>query len=68
MSRVTCELDEDGDYIIVHMPYNEDAKAELKEQFQARWNPDDKCWSIVARDHDIKEVIAELKVHFGRVN
>lgn len=68
MSRVTCELDRGGDYIVVSMPYNEDAKQELKERFGARWDPDDGVWNIPADEHDIDDVITELKVHFERVN
>jgi len=64
MSVVSVEREDDE--IVVTMPYNEDAKDELKTQFGARWDPDDKVWRINGDDHDIEDVKREVKVHFPR--
>lgn len=63
--KVTAEDDGDGT-IVVTMPYDEDAKAELKAKFQARWDPDEKVWCIDSEAYDIDDVIRELRVHFPR--
>lgn len=66
MSQVV--VTEDRDYIYVQMPYNEDAKDELKKQFGARWDPSESAWYMNADEHDIEDVKKELKVHFPRAN
>lgn len=65
MARV--EVYEDQDYWYINMPYDDAAKEELKKQFKARWNPEDKTWVIVRGDYpDKNAIIKELHVHFPR--
>lgn len=64
MATVTVEYDENNDLIIVQMPYDEDAKEDLKAKFKAKWDPDDKTWYIDARMHSLEDVEKEIRVHF----
>ncbi len=66
MSRVNVEVDPVYNLIQVTMPYDEDAKEALKQEFKARWDPDDKCWNINANNHTVAEVEKELKLHFPK--
>jgi hypothetical protein len=57
-------IEEDDPWIFVEMPFDEDAKEALKEQFGAQWDPDGRYWRINGYQHDVREVERELKLHF----
>ncbi len=63
-SEVRIEED-DGEYK-VYFPYDEEAKEAMKVEFDAYWDPDEKCWVIDSSDYSEKEIENELKLHFPR--
>jgi len=63
-SAVRIELDDDE--FKVFFPYDEDAKEAMKDEFNAYWDPDDKCWIIDASEHEESEIKAELQNWFPK--
>lgn len=64
MAKVFVE--QDDEFIYVTMPYDEDAKQALKEDFGARWDPEEKHWKIPRDTWDIRDVEGELRLHFPK--
>ena len=58
--------DKYGPRIALHMPYNQEAKDELKNTLpfpQSRWEQNDKVWSIMDDEHIIRTAVNILKKH-----
>lgn len=47
-SNVRIEED-DGEYCL-YFPYNDELQQELKDDYEAYWDSDDKCWILDAED------------------
>lgn len=64
MSKVIVEADDD--YIYIYMPFDENAQAALKEDFQARWDKELRHWYVDASSYTVHDIEKELKLHFPR--
>lgn len=66
MARVNIEEDIDEGFYMVYAPYNEDFKEDLKAEFRARWDPDNKAWKVSMAMYSRNELMKLLRLHFPR--